>query len=79
MLSDARTKCEKCKDLMDAFGDHGTVCKNGGASIARHDVVRDTVARIAEQSGFVVRKEVKNLLPDTERRPADVFVHNWFG
>jgi hypothetical protein len=32
---------------------------------------------LCRQSGFICRIEKKGLLPDTDRRPADVFVLNW--
>jgi hypothetical protein len=71
--------CEgkKCKVLMDMYGEHATNCKFGGGAISRHNIVRDTLASLCRQSGVICRIEEKDLLPDTDRRPADVFVLNW--
>jgi hypothetical protein len=76
---DGRSGCEgkKCKVLMDMYGEHATNCKFGGGAISRHNIVRDTLASLCRQSGFICRIEEKDLLPDTDRRPADVFVLNW--
>jgi hypothetical protein len=72
-----KAKCEVCSEKMDPYGVHGTLCKWGGGSIARHDRVRDVLADLCRQSGYTTRIEEKELLPDSERRPADVFVLNW--
>jgi hypothetical protein len=51
-----------------------SILKFGGGAISRHNIVCDTLASLCRQRWI----EEKDLLPDTDRRPADVFVVlNW--
>jgi hypothetical protein len=71
-------KCEVCSGIMDAYGAHATVCKLGGATIARHNTVRDKLVVLAGLCGYVSEYEKKDLLKDgSARRPADVWIQSW--
>ena len=56
---------------MDAFGDHAVGCHSCGL-YARHNVVRDALAKECELAGE--RTRIEQELPGRVDRPADVFV-----
>jgi hypothetical protein len=70
--------CEACGRTMDAFGIHGAKCHSEGGLTKRHNVTRDTLHKIAMESGKQSEMERKEILNDgTDRRPADVYIHNF--
>jgi hypothetical protein len=66
------------KHVVDAFGIHGAKCHSEGGLTKRHNVTRDTLHKIAMESGKQSEMERKEILNDgTDRRPADVYIHNF--
>ena len=68
-------RCTACAQYQDAYGDHALCCKAMGV-YARHNVLRNKIADLIKQAGFVCMLEVA--LPGTELVPADVFVPSFF-
>ena len=60
-------------------GDHALCCGNEGERIARHNALRDALHSTAVAASLGTSKEVRFLLPGSDRRPADVFLHYWSG
>ena len=79
---DSTSTCPSCKkaDVNDILGDHALVCKSGDDNpITRHNTVASVVARHAKECRLKAEAEVKNLLPDSNKRPGDVFIEGWKG
>ena len=68
-------RCTACSQHQDAYGDHALCCKAMGV-YARHNVLRNKIAELIKQAGFVCMLEVA--LPGTALVPADVFVPSFF-
>lgn len=65
-------KCPKCFKSLDIYGDHILGCTALGI-YQRHNEVRDTLANLYRGAGYEVETEV--CLPQSDDRPADVFIH----
>ena len=61
------------------MGDHSLVCNTGGERNVRHNAVRDAIFDTAAAAALAPLREVRDLLPGNNRRPADVFLRNWAG
>jgi hypothetical protein len=71
-LFPASSKCPStsCYADMDTLGDHSA---KGG----RHDRLRDAIFNMASSTSYSPKKEMPNLIPGTQSRPADIFVPVW--
>ena len=70
--------CPKCKTcVLDVFGQHAQNCKYGGAPTLRHNKIRDLIFRKCQASLLAPRKEVRDLLDNTNEKPADVYIPSW--
>lgn len=72
--------CMTCAaENTDPFGDHATVCGARRGVVQRHENLRDDLFyRMFRDSELVVRKEVANLMPGSDYRPADLLVRHAF-
>ena len=61
---------------MDMKADHTMNCKAEGDQIARHNLIRDTLAAIASSAGLAPGREAEGLVPGLNQ-PADVMVPFW--
>ena len=52
-------------------------CGGNGDRIYRHNALRDVLFSAAQSATLAPRKEVTSLIPDTNSRPADIFLPNW--
>ena len=66
--------CPACKAPSDNLGDHALCCANEGERIARLNALRDALYSTAAAASLGPAKEVRFLLPGSDRRPADVFL-----
>ena len=69
--------CPACDRPSDIFGDHAVSCGHEGDRIARHDHLRDAIFTQAAEAMLAPKKEERNLLNDTDARPADVLIPCW--
>ena len=61
---------------MDQMGDHALVCSGAGL-YRRHNLVRDSVFRLAHEAGWAPELEAN--LPNSRTRPADILCRATFG
>ena len=65
--------CRGCKkDVMDCFGDHALVCRQGSDKITRHNRLTGVLIGAAKKAGLRPVPEQLHLLPDNNRRPGDI-------
>ena len=69
--------CPACKAPSDRLGDHTLCCGNEGERIARHNALRDALHSTAAAASLGPSKEVRFLIPGSDKRPADVFLPYW--
>ena len=74
---DAERKCPFCKaGFLDIYGDHAIACHGRGDAIARHDRIRDKLVSACSSANLSPVVE-KNLIPESQSRPGDIFVPTW--
>ena len=66
-----------CTKEMDQLGDHALACAASQERLARHDRLRDSLYNIASQAGLGPRKEERDLLSGSARRPGDIYLPHW--
>ena len=71
--------CPACSSHSDRLGDHALCCATGGSRIGRHNALRDMLHSTAVAAGIGATKESQHLLPDSGRKPADIFLPYWTG
>lgn len=70
--------CNQCTGkISDVHGHHDVVCPGGNRTKNRHDRLRDELHKIACEAGFMSRTEVRNILDETGKKPADVFLPDY--
>src|SRR6478672_6306787 len=75
--------CPQCKDLIDPYGRHSTICASSSDRDNRHNAQRDAWAATADAAvgGLHVQVEERRLLHGTQaaagRRPGDVTIEKW--
>src|SRR6476469_11071242 len=75
--------CPHCKELIDPYGRHSTICSSSSDRDHRHNAQRDAWAATADAAvgGLHVQVEERRLLHGTEaatgRRPGDVTIEKW--
>jgi hypothetical protein len=72
--------CPKSHDPrvpFDRLCSHVVDCKINGTPIHRHDEIVDWLEGKAREAGLHVDHEPLDLIPGTQRRPADVFIHRF--
>ena len=70
-------KCPACLVEADPFGDHQVGCGGNCDRILRHNSLRDAVFSAAQTAALAPRREVPSLIPETQSRPADVYLPCW--
>ena len=70
-------RCPACGSQMDSYGDHTIVCATENERICRHDSLRDIIFETATHAGLFPKKEVRSLVPDSQKRPGDVYIPTW--
>ena len=71
--------CVLCEGQLDAKGDHGLNCQHGHGRHGTHNCLSAAVMRICEEAGYECELELNGLIGDNAKRPADVYVHNFYG
>ena len=71
-LFEPDAKCGRCGQEMDTHGTHALNCRVGGGPTRRHDVVRDSLYRLAVEAGTSPEMETLHILPDSQERPGDI-------
>ena len=71
---DSEGPCPACLRLNNVLGDHAICCGTGGDRISRHNNLRDALFDPAVAAGLGPAKKGMILIPDADRRPADVFL-----
>ena len=63
----------------DAYGDHAVGCGKEGERIFRHNILRDAIHQTAKQASLTrtPAKEQSAPLPESQAKPADVFIPGW--
>jgi hypothetical protein len=69
--------CVSCGRPSDIFADHAISCAYEGERISRHNRLRDAIYTAAQSAALNPQRELRNLLPNGESRPADVFLPSW--
>ena len=59
----------RCGVLVDAYGQHGHVCKQASSRIARHQQVNDMVVRALVSAGVPATKQPVSFLRRDGKRP----------
>ena len=78
--------CPLCDVVLDTKARHCAKCASGGDRVRRHNGARNVASRHAEEAGANPELEKPDLLQPcpnqpaaNRRRPADVYLPNWFG
>ena len=67
-----------CKTAsLDTLGDHAVACHGLGDLISRHDRLRDKVFSACKAANLSPVCEQKNLIPETNSQPGDVYLPCW--
>ena len=75
---DAERKCPFSKaGVLDIYGDYAIACHGRGDAIARHDRIRDKIVSACSSANLSPVVEKKNLIPESQSRPGDIFVPTW--
>ena len=73
----------KCRSLYinqsGRGGDHASSCGYEGEMIARHDHLRNCLYNTCSQACLGPSKEVRDLIPGSDGRPADLLIPCWSG
>ena len=71
--------CPACGAHSDKLGDHALCCGSAGERLSRHNALRDALYSTAVSASLGPSREGRFLLPDDDRRPADVMIPHWTG
>ena len=74
-----RGPCPMCGKLLDIQGDHAIMCKISGDIIRRHNLVQKFILDLCKKAQLQPESEVHHLIPDTNLRPADIWLPVWRG
>ena len=78
LMKPGECRATNCDQHMDICGDHALHCHDdNGLKSARHDRIRDNIYREAQHASLNPTKEMPGLVPNSQSRPADVYVANW--
>ena len=78
LLTAGECGAANCGRLCDSKGDHAMHCKgDNGLKGSRHDRIRDNIFKEAQHASLNPTKEMPGLVPNSQSRPADVFIANW--
>ena len=78
LLKPEECRATACDQQNDATGDHAMHCQDdNGLKSGRHDRIRDTIFKEAQHASLNPTKEMPGLIPNSQTRPADVYVANW--
>ena len=77
-MQKVKWRATNCDFQDDASGDHAMHCHDdNGLKSGRHDRIRDIIFREAQHASLNPTKEMPGLVPNSQSRPADIFVANW--
>ena len=62
---------------LDTLGDHAVACNGLGDMISRHDRLRDKIVSACKAANLSPVCEQKNLIPETNSQPGDVYLPCW--
>ena len=65
------------KGFLDTLGDHAVACHGRGNIISRHDRIQDKIFSACRAANLSPVCEQKNLIPETNSRPGDVYLLCW--
>ena len=71
------SECPRCPQSNDEMGDHAVGCRSDGDRIARHDRLRDAIFTAARTAALAPQRELPNLIPGSQDRPADIYIGTW--
>ena len=71
--------CVLCNGQLDVKGDHGINCQHGHGRHGTHNSLSAAVMRICDEAGYACDLELNGLIGDNSKRPADAFVHHFYG
>jgi hypothetical protein len=71
--------CSFCAHRVDALGSHALECTAGHAVVRRHNALREVIYHTCQEAGLRPEAEKPALLPESLRRPADIFLPRWPG
>ena len=57
--------------------DHQVGCGGNGDRIARHNAIRDALFAAAQSAALGPKREASGVVPDSNSRPADVYLPTW--
>ena len=70
--------CRKCNKSCDKKGDHAFTCGSGNGRYQRHDKIKEFLFKELKKIDIEAKMEPKNLIENTNKRPADVLAKNLF-
>ena len=78
ILKPGECRALNCDQQLDALGDHALHCHDdNGLKTARHDRIRDMIHKEAQHANLNPTKEMPGIVPNSQSRPADVYVESW--
>ena len=78
LLKPGECRATTCNQQIDTHGDHAMHCHDdNGLKAGRHDRIRDCIYKEAQHASLNPMKEMPGLVPNSQSRPADVYIANW--
>ena len=78
LLKPGEFKAISCDQDDDEKGDHAMHCKDdNGLKGGRHDRLWDNIFKEAQHASLNPMMEMPGLVPNSQSRPADVYIDNW--
>ena len=76
LLTAGECRATNCDQLIDATGDHAMHCRDAsGLNGSRQDKIRDNFFEV-QHASLNPKKEMPSLVPNSQSRPADVYIEN---
>src|SRR6218665_3717067 len=69
--------CHQCREIVDAKGLHGLVCRSGNGKYLRHSMINDVVWRLFGRAKIPAQKEPLRLSRNDGKRPDGVTIIPW--
>ena len=77
LLKPGEFKAISCDQDDDEKGDHAMHCKDdNGLKGGRHDRLWDNIFKEAQHASLNPKKEMPGLVPNSQSRPADIYIEN---
>ena len=78
LLKAGECRAMTCDQQLDTLGDHAMHCRDdNGLKSGRHDRIRDNIFKEAQHASLNPLKEMPGLVPNSQSRPADIYIANW--